>query len=231
MNSNRARILVVEDDRDMRDLIDCLLEQEGLSCSISGSGQDALNALVSERFDLMLLDLGLPDLDGMEVLRRVREWSEMPVIVVTARDQAAEKVAALDAGADDYLVKPFCADELLARIHVALRHLDRQASDGAQNILRTGGLQIDLSKRVFYVDGRETHLTPMEYGLLALFFRNIGKVLTTGYILKEIWGSDGGDTQALRALMAALRRKIEKTPAEPRYIRTEIGVGYRLIEE
>ena len=141
----------------MRGLIGCLLEREGFSYAVCGSGQDALNVLVSEPFDLLLLDLGLPDLDGMEVLGKVREWSDMPVIVVTARDQAAEKVAALDAGADDYLTKPFCADELSARIRVALRHLEKQTSgDGTQSVLHTGRLQIDLSRRLVHVDGRET---------------------------------------------------------------------------
>jgi two-component system KDP operon response regulator KdpE len=181
----------------------------------------------------MLLDLGLPDLDGVEVIKKVREWSEMPIIVVSARDQDKEKAAALDLGADDYLTKPFSATELLARIRVALRHLSRQNSGyRAQNVFQVGGLRIDLDKRLLYVDGQETHVTPMEYNLLALLFKNIGKVLTTKQILQEIWGVGyGSDTQALRTLMAGLRRKIEKNPAKPRYILTEIGVGYRLVDE
>ena len=163
----------------------------------------------------------------------MREWSEMPIIVVSARDQDAEKAAALDLGADDYLTKPFSATELLARIRVALRHLYRQNSGyRAQNTLRVDELQIDLDKRLIYIGGEETHVTPMEYALLALLFKNIGKVLTTRQILEEVWGmGHGSDTQALRALMAGLRRKIEKNPAKPRYILTEIGVGYRLVDE
>ena len=233
MNQHNPCILVVEDDRQIRNFICYSLDTEGLKHLSSGTGQGALSTLLSQPVDLMLLDLGLPDFDGMEVIKKVREWSEMPIIVVSARDQDAEKAAALDLGADDYLTKPFSATELLARIRVALRHLYRQNSGyRAQNTLQVGELQIDLDKRLIYLGGEETHVTPMEYSLLALFFRNIGKVLTTKQILKEVWGVGyGNDTQALRALMAGLRRKIEKNPAKPRYLLTEIGVGYRLVDE
>ena len=233
MNPNNVCILVVEDDKQIRNFICYSLNAEGFRHIASSTGQGALSILVSEPVDLMLLDLGLPDFDGMDVIRKVREWSEIPIIVVSARDQDKEKAAALDLGADDYLTKPFSTTELLARIRVALRHLYRQNGGGkAQNILQVGGLQIDLDKRLVYVDGEETHVTPMEYNLLTLFFKNIGKVLTTKHILNEIWGvAYGSDTQALRALMAGLRRKIEKNPAKPRYILTEIGVGYRLVDE
>lgn len=233
MNLHGAYVLVVEDDKQIRNFICYALETEGFKYTSSITGQGALSILVSEPVDLMLLDLGLPDFDGMEVIRKVREWSEMPIIVVSARDQDKEKAAALDLGADDYLTKPFSTTELLARIRVALRHLYRQNGvSRAQNILQVGELKIDRDKRLVYIDGDETHVTPMEYSLLALFFKNIGKVLTTNYILKEVWGVGyGSDTQALRALMAGLRRKIEKNPAKPRYILTEIGVGYRLADE
>lgn len=233
MSQYNAHVLVVEDDKQIRNFICYSLDTEGFSHLVSSTGQGALNMLISQPVDLMLLDLGLPDFDGMEVIRKVREWSEMPIIVVSARDQDKEKVAALDLGADDYLTKPFSATELLARIRVALRHLYRQNNGyRAQNILQVGELQIALDKRLIYVEGEETHVTPMEYNLLALFFKNIGKVLTTKQILREIWGVGyGSDTQALRALMAGLRRKIEKNPAKPRYILTEIGVGYRLVDE
>ena len=175
---------------------------------------------------------GLPDCDGMEIIKRVREWSDMPIIVVSARDQDREKAAALDAGADDYLTKPFSATELLARIRVAIRHLRRQGGEKPQAVYQVGELKIDIEKRLTYLQGEELHLTPMEYNLLALLFKNCGKVLTTQYIIREVWGVGyGSDTQALRALMAALRRKIEKNPAKPRYIVTEIGVGYRLVDE
>ncbi len=233
MNPNNICILVVEDDKQIRNFICYTLNAEGFRHIVSSTGQGALGLLASESVDLMLLDLGLPDVDGMDVIRKVREWSEMPILVVSARDQDKEKAAALDMGADDYLTKPFSTTELLARIRVALRHLYRQNSGNrVQDILQVGGLQIDLGKRLIYIDGQETHVTPMEYSLLALFFKNIGKVLTTKYILNEVWGVGyGNDTQALRTLMAGLRRRIEKNPAKPRYILTEIGVGYRLIDE
>ena len=180
----------------------------------------------------MLLDLGLPDFDGMEVIKKVRAWSEMPIIVVSARDQDKEKAAALDIGADDYLTKPFSATELMARVRVALRHLNKTKDSKGTAILTVKGLTIDLEKRLVYLENSELHTTPLEYALLALFFKNIGKVLTTKYILKEIYGVGyGTDTQALRALMAGLRRKIEQSPTKPRYILTEIGVGYRLVDE
>lgn len=233
MIPNQAYILIVEDDKQIRNFISYSLDTEGLRHETVGTGQGALSLLVSEPVDLMLLDLGLPDFDGMEVIRKVREWSEMPIIVVSARDQDKEKATALDLGADDYLTKPFSATELLARIRVALRHLYRENAAGRmQSVHQVGELQIDMEKRLLYVDGTETHVTPMEYSLLTLFFKNIGKVLTTNQIIKEVWGTGyGSDTQALRALMAGLRRKIEKNPAKPRYILTEIGIGYRLVDE
>lgn len=233
MQQYNTYILAVEDDRQIRNYICYLLNAEGYRHIATSTGEGALSLLVSEPIDVMLLDLGLPDIDGMEIIRKVREWSDMPIIVISARDQDKEKAAALDLGADDYLTKPFSATELFARIRVVLRYLYKQNNGSkVQSILQVGGLQIDLDKRLLYVDGSETHVTPMEYNLLALFFKNIGKVLTTKQILKEIWGIGyGSDTQALRALMAGLRRKIEKNPAKPRYILTEIGVGYRLVDE
>ena len=191
-----------------------------------------MRLLAAEPIDLMLLDLGLPDLDGTEVIRRLRTWSEMPVIVVSARDQDREKVAVPDLGADDYLTKPFSASELLARIRVALRHMYKQSGAKANPVYQTGELRLDAEKRKVYLGEDEIHVTPMEYALLLLLFKNQGKVLTTSVILREIWGAGyGQDTQALRTLTAGLRRKIEKNPARPRYILTEIGVGYRLAEE
>ena len=191
-----------------------------------------MRLLAAEPIDLMLLDLGLPDLDGTEVIRRLRTWSEMPVIVVSARDQDKEKVAVLDIGADDYLTKPFSASELLARIRVALRHMYKQSGAKANPVYQAGELRLDAEKRKVYLGEDEIHVTPMEYALLLLLFKNQGKVLTTSVILREIWGAGyRQDTQALRTLTAGLRRKIEKNPARPRYILTEIGVGYRLAEE
>ena len=191
-----------------------------------------MRLLAAEPIDLMLLDLGLPDLDGTEVIRRLRTWSEMPVIVVSARDQDKEKVAVPDLGADDYLTKPFSASELLARIRVALRHMYKQSGAKANPVYQAGELRLNAEKRKVYLGEDEIHVTPMEYALLLLLFKNQGKVLTTSVILREIWGAGyGQDTQALRTLTAGLRRKIEKNPARPRYILTEIGVGYRLAEE
>lgn len=225
-------ILVVEDDAQIKNFICYSLKQENFNCITTSTAQEALRILVSEQIDLMLLDLGLPDFDGMEVIKKVREWSEIPIIVISARDQDKEKAAALDIGADDYLTKPFSTTELMARIRVAIRHLYMQGGDKMQTVFSVADLQIDLSKHLVYLDCTELHMTPMEYKLLALFFKNIGKVLTTGYIIKEIWGVGyGTDTQALRTLMAGLRRKIEENPAKPRYIITEIGVGYRLKDE
>ncbi|MBE6904803.1 MAG: response regulator transcription factor [Ruminococcaceae bacterium] len=232
MQNRNENIIVVEDDTQIRNFICYALRQEGFPYTTAGTAQDALSQLVSGQIDLMLLDLGLPDFDGMEVIKKVREWSEMPIIVVSARDQDKEKATALDNGADDYLTKPFSATELMARIRVALRHLYKVGGIKAQAILSVGGLTIDFDKRLVYLDDAELHVTPLEYNLLALLFKNIGKVLTTKYILKEIYGVGyGTDTQALRALMAGLRRKIEQNPTKPRYILTEIGVGYRLVDE
>ncbi len=232
MSNFSQYILVVEDDVQISNFICYALHSVGYKYVVVKTGQGALSSLISEQIDLMLLDLGLPDFDGMEVIKKVREWSEMPIIVVSARDQDKEKVAALDTGADDYLTKPFSATELLARIRVAFRHLYKQNITKNQAIYQISGLKIDLDKHLVFLDGVEIHMTPMEYNLLSLFFKNAGKVLTTSYIIREIWGIGyGTDTQALRTLMAGIRRKIEKNPAKPRYIMTEIGVGYRLTGE
>ena len=232
MNSLHEHILVVEDDAQIRNFICFTLEAEGYVCVAAATAEEAMRLLAAEPIDLMLLDLGLPDLDGTEVIRRLRTWSEMPVIVVSARDQDKEKVAVLDLGADDYLTKPFSASELLARIRVALRHMSKQSGAKANPVYQTGELRLDAEKRKVYLGEDEIHVTPMEYALLLLLFKNQGKVLTTSVILREIWGAGyGQDTQALRTLTAGLRRKIEKNPARPRYILTEIGVGYRLAEE
>ena len=232
MNRHDETILIVEDNVQIRNFIAYILKQEGFSYLTAGTAQGALTELVGGSIDLMLLDLGLPDFDGMEVIKKVREWNELPIIVVSARDQDREKAAALDAGADDYLTKPFSATELMARIRVAIRHLQKIDRSQSQPILTVGALSLDLEKHQVTLEGEPLHLTPLEYSLLSLLFKNMGKVLTTQYILREVYGIGyGTDTQALRALMAGLRRKIEKTPAKPRYIITEIGVGYRLVDE
>lgn len=232
MQIEQARILIVEDDVKIQNFIGYVLTQEGYRSEAAHTAQMALSMLVSQHIDVMLLDLGLPDFDGMEVIKKVREWSNVPILVVSARDQDKEKAMALDAGADDYLTKPFSAMELTARIRVALRHKQNNEVNKNQVYVSVGALQIHFDKRLVYLDEKELHVTPLEYSLLTLFFKNVGKVLTTSYIIKEVWGVGyGSDTQALRALMAGLRRKIEKNPAKPRYILTEIGVGYRLVDE
>ena len=231
MNKFTARILIVEDDPQIRNFISYVLSAEGFASDNAATAQSAMTLLAANVYDLMLLDLGLPDYDGMDVIRKVREWSEIPILVVSARDQDQEKAQALDAGADDYLTKPFSTTELMARIRVAIRHAFRQNTAAVQKVLTVRELSLDLEKRQFSLDGESLHLTPMEFRLMSLFMKNAGKVLTSTYILKEIWGSADSDTQALRALMAALRRKIEKNPANPRYLFTEVGVGYRMADE
>lgn len=232
MNQNNYQILVVEDDAQIRKFICYALKNEGFTYITACNGQSAMSKLVSEQVDIILLDLGLPDFDGMDIIKKVREWSEMPIIVVSARDQDKEKAAALDSGADDYLTKPFSTTELLARIRVSVRHLNKMENHASKVAFSVGDLQIDLEKRKVVLNGNEIHMTPMEYSLLALLFKNMGKVLTTAFIIREVWGVGyGNDTQALRALMAGLRRKIENNPAKPRYILTEIGIGYRLVDE
>lgn len=232
MMSKNETILIIEDDAQIRNFIAYTLKQEGFTYQTARTAQEAMSILVSQNVDLMLLDLGLPDFDGMEVIEKVRSWSEIPIVIVSARDQDKDKAAALDAGADDYLTKPFSAMELMARIRVAIRHLRKTTQSQMCPILSVGELVMDLEKRQVFLKGEALHVTPLEYSLLSLFFKNMGKVLTTQYILKEIYGVGyGTDTQALRALMAGLRRKIEPVPAKPRYILTEIGVGYRLVDE
>lgn len=232
MATKNETILVVEDDAQISNFIAYALKNEGFSCVHASTVQQARMQIGNGQIDLILLDLGLPDGDGKEIIKEVRTWSEIPIIVVSARDQDNEKVLALDSGADDYLTKPFSTQELLARIRVALRRYRQIEKLGVKNQYEVSELAIDLEKHLVYLKNEELHVTPMEYKLLALFFKNIGKVLTTQYILKEIYGiSYGTDTQALRALMAGLRRKIEESSAKPRYIVTEIGVGYRLVDQ
>ena len=232
MENKNIQILVIEDDPQIRNFISYVLKQEKFSCTAVGTAQTGMSILVSKQMDLMILDLGLPDYDGIEVIKKIREWSEIPIIVVSARDQDKEKADVLDLGADDYLTKPFSAVELLARIRVALRHLLRMEGNHSQKEASVGELKIDFEQHLVFLEEKEIHVTPMEYNLLSLFFKNQGKVLTTGYLLKNIYGIHyGSDTRALRTLMAGLRRKIEKNPAKPCYILTEIGVGYRMKAE
>lgn len=232
MNNSELKILVVEDDIQIQKFISYLLKKEHFQYICSKNANNSLNIFSSEKINLIILDLGLPDMDGIDLIKKIREWSEVPIVVVSARDQDKEKVLALDSGADDYLTKPFSANELMARIRVALRHNSKNNSSFVIQKYTINQLTIDFEKRLVFIKNEPIHLTPMEYNLLSLLFKNIGKVLTTKYIIHEIWGIGyGTDTQVLRTLMAGLRRKIEQNPAKPKYILTEIGVGYRLIDE
>ena len=225
-------VLIVEDDANIADLLRLYLEKEGYRVVMAGSLGGGRVLYRQEKPDAVLLDLNLPDGDGMSFCREIRKNSQVPILMVTARDMETDEVMGLETGADDYLTKPFSATELTARIRVAFRHLYREGMVRMKSSYQVGSLVLDLEKRQVTLRGQPLHLTPMEYNLLSLFLRNSGKVLTTRYLISEIWGSGyGEDTQALRALMAGLRRKIEENPAKPRYIVTEIGVGYRLVEQ
>ena len=224
-------ILLVEDDKAVRNLIATTLETQEYQYETAATGNAALLEAASRQPDMMILDLGLPDMDGVDIIKKVRGWSNMPIIVVSARSEDKDKIDALDAGADDYLTKPFSVEELLARLRVALRRL-RYDSGPAENtaVYENGGLKIDYDAGCVYVDGEEVHLTPIEYKLLCLLAKNTGKVLTHSYILKEVWvNALPSDTPSLRVFMATLRKKIEAHPAHPRYIQTHIGIGYRML--
>ena len=231
---NKPQILVVEDDMAVSNLISTTLETQSYQYHTAKNGSEAILESASYRPDVILLDLGLPDMDGVDIIRKVRSWSSMPIIVVSARSEDRDKVEALDAGADDYLTKPFSVDELLARLRVALRrvHYDNEKQNAEQSVYENGALKIDYAAGCVYRDGKELHLTPIEYRLLCLLSRNTGKVLTHNYILREVWGNTlSSDTPSLRVFMATLRKKIEPVPSEPRYIQTHVGIGYRMLRQ
>jgi len=222
-----AVALVIDDEPQMRRLLRVTLEANGYRVFDAATGNDGVAQAAQRRPDVVLLDLGLPDLEGAEVLKRLREWSRVPVIILSVRDREDEKVAALDAGADDYVTKPFNSAELLARIRAALRHTQPQ---GADAIFRSGDLEVDLSKRVVLKNGAEVKLTPIEYSLLRLLVTHAGKVLTHRQLLTEVWGAKAVEqTHYLRVHIAHLREKIENNPSKPELIITESAVGYRLI--
>jgi len=226
MNEIGFRVLVVDDERAIRRYLHAALNAHGYVIYEAVNGQEALSAAVAERPDLIILDLGLPDMDGVEVTRQIREWSQLPIIILSVREQEKDKVAALDAGADDYLTKPFSTGELMARIRVALR---RSTQTGTEPVFTSGDLVVNLSRRLVTVRDQEISLTPTEYDILRVLIQYPGKVLTHRNLLQKVWG-DAYETEAhlLRVNMSNLRRKIEPDPTRPRFIITEPGVGYRL---
>lgn len=230
----KDRVLVIEDDKSIRNFLRAILEANNYDVIMASSGVDAYSMITSQCPDVVILDLGLPDMDGMDILKNVREWSTMPVVVVSARDHEKDKVQALDLGADDYITKPFGTSELLARVRTAIRHTRTSCLNS--EVVKTGsftagGLTIDYDKHRVYVDGKDAALTQNEFKLVALLGKFAGRVLTYDYIIKEIWGPNmKNDNQILRVNMANIRRKIEENPAQPKYIFTEVGVGYRMIE-
>lgn len=226
-----ARVLVVDDEPSIRRAISTVLSRNGFAVETAETGGEARERVAARRADLILLDLGLPDVDGLEIIREVRRASSTPIIVLSVRGAEREKVAALDLGADDYVTKPFGVEELLARVRVALRHAARPAR-GAAAVFRTHGLEVDLERRRVLVNGLEVRLTPTEYELLKVFVANPNKLLTDRMLLQQVWGPDyGSEAHYLHVYIARLRKKIEPDPQQPRYITTEPGVGYRLMSE
>jgi two-component system KDP operon response regulator KdpE len=232
MTTIEPRILVIEDEPQVVRFLRASLSSHGFRILEAPTGQRGLVEASAQVPDLVLLDLGLPDMDGVEVARRIREWSSVPIIVLSARGQERDKIEALDAGADDYLTKPFGIGELLARIRVALRHAARVGAGAEAAELTVGDLRVDLGARHVEARGQEVHLTPNEYNLLAVLVKNAGKVVTQRQLLKEVWGPSSVDqSHYLRVYMAQLRHKLEAEPARPRWLITEPGVGYRLKTE
>ncbi len=223
-------VLLIEDDSSIRRFVSASLSDQGFKTLEAVTGKTGLEYLVSRKPSLVLLDLGLPDGNGIEILKRIREWSRVPVIIISARGQEGDKVAGLDAGADDYLSKPFGAAELLARIRVSLRRFKTDGSDFP--VFKTGDLKVDLSKHHVWIGKKEIHLSPIQYKILAVLVRQAGRVVTRERILEEAWGQDSGaGIDSVRIYMHQLRKKIEKTPLRPQYLKTELGVGYRMITD
>jgi two-component system KDP operon response regulator KdpE len=222
-------VLVIEDEAPIRRFLKAALEAQGFKLLEATTGSEALAMAASHNPDIILLDLGLPDVDGLEVIRRIREWSHIPIIVISARGKDTEKVAGLDAGADDYLAKPFSVEELAARLRVVIRRLTQSRAGKEEPVFQTGELRVDLARRMVWLGDQEVHLTPIEFKLLAVLVRHRGKVLTHRQLLQGVWGH-ASEEQAhyLRNYIHTLRHKLEADPARPQYLRTEPGVGYRL---
>ena len=230
----KISVLIIEDEKSICDFIGKTLDSHEYKVTAANNGKDGLALITSSLPDLVQLDLGLPDMDGMDIIRKTREWSSLPIIVISARTQEKEKVQALDAGADDYITKPFGTFELLARIRTAIRH-NNKLSDDSQNANRpyaADGLTIDFERRLVTLHGKEIHLTRVEYKIVSLLAKNSGKVMTYDTLIDQVWGPYADDNnRILRVNMANIRRKIEENPGEPKYIFTELGVGYRMLED
>ena len=227
---NKPLILVVEDDAPVRNLITTTLKAHDYKFITAQNGNNAIMEASSHNPDIVLLDLGLPDMDGVEVIERIRTWSDMPIIVISARSEDKDKIDALDAGADDYLTKPFSVEELLARLRVTQRRLASNRNESTSSVFTNGALKLDYAAGCAYLGDEELHLTPIEYKILCLLSANVGKVLTHTFITQKIWGAAWENNIAsLRVFMATLRKKIEATPDSPHYIQTHIGVGYRMM--
>ena len=230
---NKIKIMIIEDEEAISNFIATTLRANTYAPLVAKTASEALSMIPSHCPDLILLDLGLPDMDGIEILKKIREWSTTPVIVVSARSEESDKVEALDLGADDYISKPFGTSELLARIRTALRHsMKNSGSVQATDVFKTKGLMIDFDNRLVSVDGKDVHLTQIEFKIVSLLAKSAGRVLTYDFIITELWGPYAvKDNQILRVNMANIRRKLEKNPASPEYIFTEVGVGYRMVDE
>ena len=231
MSAQRPTIIVIEDEPQLRHVLGLTFEANGFRCVETDSARQGLLDAETYRPDLVLVDLGLPDRDGIEVIRGVRKWSTaIPIIVLSARSQETDKIAALDAGADDYVTKPFTTGELLARVRVAIRHAAIQGRAESKEVFSNGDLRVDLLRRRVILQGKEVHLTPIEYRLLAVLIQNAGRVVTYNHLLREVWGPSKVDqSHYVRTYIADLRGKLEKDPTRPIYLHTEVGVGYRLI--
>jgi two-component system, OmpR family, KDP operon response regulator KdpE len=229
MSESSPVVLVIEDEPQIRRFLRATLSAHGYRLVEAATAQEGLMHAATRQPEIVILDLGLPDLDGLELTRQLREWSTMPIIVLSARGQESDKVAALDAGADDYLTKPFGVGELLARMRVALRHMARTMQEPGEAVFTVGDLRVDMARRQVFVAHQEVHLTPIEYKLLTTLVRYAGKVVTHHQLLREVWGPGASsETHYLRVYMGQLRHKLEANPARPRYLVTESGVGYRL---
>ena len=229
---NKPLILAVEDDAPIRNLISTTLKTNDYRYQLASNGKEAILAVSTQNPDIVLLDLGLPDMDGVEVIRTIRSWSNLPIIVISARSEERDRIEALDAGADDYLTKPFSVEELLARIRTTQRRLSFMSSEmlTAGSVFENGKLRVDYASGCAYLDGQELHLTPIEFKLLCLLCISVGKVLTHTFITQNIWGQSWDSNMAsLRVFMVTLRKKLEPTPDSPQYIQTHIGVGYRMV--